>query len=215
MYINHLYKRSIIIGILICFAINGYSQNGISTAYLYKGYWSNWNEAGFEYVDIMKKRSAIGLAGNNGGFCLYKSSDHPSDYFFYFSITGYSTPTKKEIKKHYKAKEAWVYNGYVEYYVCDVYPTIEDCFKELGRPLQKSDLEAYDYNSKLSLMKASQIKKSGYFTPIGYKKIKKTATIKIMPYKKLPQVYNFFFDNVGYAIDLGMYYVLFDPNRKK
>ena len=36
-----------------------------------------------------------------------------------------------------------------------------------------------------------------------------------MPYKKLPQCYNFFFDNVGYAIDLGMFYVVFDPNRRR
>ena len=40
------------------------------------------------------------------------------------------------------------------------------------------------------------------YTPIGFKKVRKNATIKIAPYKKVPQVYNIYFDGGGYAIDL-------------
>lgn len=202
------FKGLIFSCIFFCFAINGYcqkTQKGLYTAYLYKGYWSEWKETDYDYIDLFVKRAKIRIAGNKGSFCLYNYGNHPSDFFFNFSINGYAPPSKKAIKEHYKHKQQWVYNGYVEYFVCDVYPTIEDCFKELGRPLNKSDLEAYDYNSKLSVIKASQIKNRGSFTPIGLKRVKKSATIKIMPYKKVPECYNFFFDDVGYAVDLGVY----------
>jgi len=71
-------------------------------------------------------------------------------------------------------------------------------------------LQAYDYDRKLSLIKANQIRNRGNFSPIGLKRVKKSATIKIMPYKKVPECYNFFFDNVGYAVDLGVYSTRFN-----
>lgn len=207
------YKSLIVFCILFCLGINGYcqkAQKGLYTAYYYNGYWSEWKETDYDYIDFALKRAKIRIAGNNGSFCLYTYGNHPSDFFFNFSITGYIPPTKKEIKEHFKTKQEWVYSGYVEYYICDVYPTIEDCFKELKRPLDKGDLQAYDYDRKLSLIKANQIRNRGNFSPIGLKRVKKSATIKIMPYKKVPECYNFFFDNVGYAVDLGVFSTRFN-----
>ena len=214
MYMKKLgLKYVTIICMLFCFAINGYckkEQKGIYTAYLYKGYWSEWKETDYDYIGFAVKRSQIRIAGNNGSFCLYRYGNHPSDFFFNFTITGYTPPSKKEIKEHYKRKQEWVYSGYVEYYICDVYPTIENCFVELGRLLYPSDLQAYNYDSKLALVKAKQIKDHGHFTPIGLKRIRKSATIKIMPYKNVPEFYNFFFDNVGYAVELGVFSTRFN-----
>ena len=214
------YKSFIIRYYLLCtFSLSticafSQTQRGISTAYLYKGYWSKWVDGGKNYYGTWGE-SKIGLAGTNDHFCIYDTGKHPSDFYFKFTISNYVQPTKKEIKKHYKTKTKWEYNGYVEYYVCDLYPTFEDCLKELSRPLKSSDVETEEYNRKLSVLRASKMSKGLSFAPIGYKKITRPATITIMPYKKLPQCYNFFFDNVGYAIDLGMFYVVFDPSRKR
>ena len=38
------------------------------------------------------------------------------------------------------------------------------------------------------------------------KKITSKATIKVAPFKKLPKVYNIWYDNVALAIDLGTTY---------
>lgn len=208
--------RYIVLCSLFFFSITSFSQaqRGISTAYLYKGYWSKWVDAGKNYYGTWGE-SRIGLAGEYDHFCIYDQGMHPSDFFFKFRISNYIQPSKKEIKQHYKKKTEWVYSGYVEYYVSDLYPTFEDCLRELKRPLKSKDVETEDYNRKLSVLRASKMSKGLSFSPIGYKKITRPATIKIMPYKKLPQCYNFFFDDVGYAIDLGMFYVVFDPNRRR
>ena len=206
--------RCIALCALLLSSTYAFSQKGISTAYLYKGYWSQWIDAGFNYYG-MTRDSKIGLAGEYDHFCIFDKGRHPSDFFFKFRISNYIQPSKKEIKQHYKKKTEWVYSGYVEYYVSDLYPTFEDCLRELHRPLKSNDVETDEYNRKLSVLRASRMSKGLSFTPIGYKKVTKSATIKIMPYKKLPQCYNFFFDNVGYAIDLGMFYVVFDPNRRR
>ena len=171
-----------------------YSQF-IGVSYYYQSVWNGWEGAGWNKYD---------LYGNRHGFRVFEHDKRPADFFFRFWITDYKTPDKKDIKTHYKTNTKWVYSGYVEYYVCDVYPTFEDCLRELKRPLYEEDTQWTSYQEKLTVIKASQIRKNGSFTPIGYKKVTKPATIWIMPYKKYPRVYNIWFDNVGYAIDLGI-----------
>ena len=124
------------------------------------------------------------------------------DIVLSFQINGFVVPSKKDIKKHYKNKIWWEYSGYVEYYICDLYPTVVDVFKEKGRLLREDDLSYSDYDRKLSTLKASKMAKGQSFNPIGFKKVRKNAIIKIAPYKKVPQVYNIYFDGGGYAIDL-------------
>ena len=176
-----------------------YSQD---FACYYDGYWGNWRPyAGYEF-----HIGEVGITGSYKGFAIYKRGDHPSKYFFNFDITGYAYPSKKDIKQHYKTNTWWVYNGIVEYYVCDVYPTLKDCMRQFKRLLVESDAQGTQYQEKLSLVKASQISQTGRFNAIGFKKVSKNATIKIAPYKEHPKVYNIYIDDVGYAIDLDNLY---------
>lgn len=164
----------------------------------YDGYWGNWSSYSAQ------------MQGNYSGFNLYLPWEHPSNYFFSIDIDNRTPPTKKEVKQHFKNKTWWEYTGTVEYYVCDVYPTIKDCLKEFGRPLMKSDLETTEYSSKLSVLRATRIRQQGSFVAQGYTKRSARATIKIEPYsyKTLkPMVYNIFFDGIGLGLDLdGSYF---------
>jgi len=162
----------------------------------YDGYWGDWKSCYLWYK----------IYGSYDGFLIYKNGEHPSDYFFNFEIDNRIAPSKKEVKEHTKSNTWWEYTGTVEYYVCDVYPTIKDCFKQFGRPLFKSDLETTEYSNKLSVLRATRIRQQGSFVVKGLTKCTARAKIKIAPYshKTLkPKVYNIWFDNVGFGIDLG------------
>lgn len=147
----------------------------ITVSCCYNGYWG-------EYTG---KYSGWQAYGNNSGFAVYSGTDHPSNYFFRFSINNYRTPSKEELKLHNKTNTWYEYSGTVEYYVCEKYPTIVDILKEYGYPCFKES-DSYLY------------------APIA--KRTALATIKIAPYKKYPRDYNFWFDGVGIAISLGNWY---------
>lgn len=162
----------------------------------YDGYWGDWKSCYLWYK----------IYGSYDGFLIYINGEHPSDYFFNFEIDNRIAPSKKEVKEHTKSNTWWEYTGTVEYYVCDVYPTIKDCFKQFGRPLFKSDLETTEYSNKLSVLRATRIRQQGSFVVKGLTKRTARAKIKIAPYshKTLkPKVYNIWFDDVGFGIDLG------------
>ena len=149
----------------------------ISTAAYFDGYWSNW-------ITVSSQ-----IRGNYGGFIIYESANGPWEPFFSFSIDDFyilDSKTCKELYKEYTKYGEWYeYTGTVEYYICDNTPSIHASFKKNKGP---------------------------YFVPPTLsngrptKKITSTATIKIKPYKKHPKVYNIWFDNVGFAIDLNNMY---------
>jgi len=189
-------RNIFVVSLLIIGALVSFSQTKKFCCY-YDGYWGNWSTYSAQ------------MRGNYNGFVLHDSWEHPSNYYFSFEIDHRTPPTKKEVKEHYKKNLWWEYTGSVEYYVCDVYPTIKDCFKQFGRPLKKSDIETTEYNSKLSVLRATKIRQQGSFVANGLTKRTARATIKIAPYsyKNLkPMVYNFWFDGVGFAIDLDWSY---------
>lgn len=182
--------------ILLLFGVFAYSQTKKFCCY-YDGYWSKWRSFSAQ------------INGNYNGFILYNPWEHPSNYYFSFEIDNRTPPTKKEVKNHYKKDIWWEYQGTVEYYVCDIYPTIKDCFVQFGRPLMKSDLESTDYSNKLSILRATRINQQGSFTLKGLTKRTARAKIKIEPYshKTLkPKVYNIWFDGIGFGIDLDRSY---------
>lgn len=183
-------KRKIlllIMGILGLLPI--YSQATFRTCCYYNGFWGDWSD----YWTC--------CWGNYSGFILYSSGEHKSNYHFGFQIDGYTTPTKKEIKEHKKSDTWWTYTGTVEYYISDVYPTFKSCLMELGRPLEEKDTKDYDYiYKKLPLARATNMRKYG--KTIGFTKVTSKATIKIAPYKKHPDTYNIWVDDVGFAISL-------------
>lgn len=130
------------------------------------------------YWSSWENAYGVKIYGNFSGFSIAYYSDQNWDWFINFKIDNYRIPTKEEMKS-LKNADRWIeYTGTVEYYVTDKYPTIEDRMRAAGPNLIPA--------------KGSE------------HRVKRTAkaTIKIFPYKKYPQVYNLFFDGVGYAIDL-------------
>lgn len=186
------YKKILLIALLLLGVSDvAYSKFHLKHCVYYNNFWGDWKQ----FEDCIIK-------GDYNGFYLYEDNKHPSEYFFKFEISGYIAPSKKDIKQHYKTKTWWEYSGYVEYYICDLYPTVVDIFKEKGRLLREYDLSFSDYNRRLSTLKASKMAKGESFNPIGFKKVRRNAKIKIAPYKKIPQCYNIYFDGGGYGIDL-------------
>ena len=188
--------------LLITFLLAGkgiaISQEYKQACYYYDGYWSNW-KIQFDWK----------IQGSYNGFIIYNKYEHPSNYFFKFYVVGRIAPDKKEIKQHYKTQTWWEYEGSVEYYVCDIYPTFKDCIKQFGRPLLKEDLETMEYQNKLSVLRASYLSKGKSYTPTGLIRKQSPAKIKIAPYPKksyAPQVYSFVFDGVGMGFDMGWSY---------
>lgn len=198
-----MYKNRLLFVILlflfsprILFA-QSWENNYVHFSFYYDGYWGKWD------LD-----SGTKIHGNYGGFVIYSDFDnHPSKYFFKFTINNYVKPEKKEIKKHLKNNLWWEYQGTVEYYICDLYPTLTDFVKIKYRFLRDFDVNDSEYEKKLSALKASKMLKGQSFTPISFKKVIKQATIKIAPYKKVPRVYNIYTDDCGIALDLrGLYF---------
>lgn len=99
--------------------------------------------------------------------------------YFSFRILNYREPTKDERKYHEKNDVWYEYTGWVEYIVNDTYPTAAD-FSKASRfviPNPRHDE-----------------------TPTV--KRKASCTITIAPYKKHPEVYNVWFDNIGVGITI-------------
>lgn len=154
-------------GLLVMFSpLESHAQNyELSFACFYDGYWGDWHNT-----------SNYNIWGNYGGFIVYDSYEHPSNYGFKFQINSYTQPSKDEIKAHWKSQQPFVYQGVVEYYVDQYCPTAKDAIKNYPIFVSKSE---------------SAIKKIS------------AAEIRILPYKKHPVCYNIFFDDVGFAISLG------------
>lgn len=150
----------------------------IATCSWHDGYWGQWkshsSSLGARYNDFS-------LFGNYSGFIIYKKGAHPSEYIFKFQAYSYVTPDKQTIKSHLKNNLWYEYSGTVEYYVTENYPTIAAILKAFDFPY-------FNCNSG---------------SP-GNPCVKRTANaiIKIAPYKKRPQCYNIYFDDIGVGIDM-------------
>ena len=168
--------------LFITFALLAIATNAqISTNTYYDGYWGEWNT--WDLVQPYK------LNGNYSGFIIYYADDptlpfysHPSQYIFKFQIENYVAPTKQQIKEHRKKNEWYVYSGTVEYFVMESEPTIRDILKQYHFPL--FDKDTHDKYGNYAVKRVAN------------------ATIKIAPYKKHPEVYNIWFDDVAIAIQL-------------
>ncbi len=164
---------TVMFGLIAC--VQGFAQ--FRCCVYYDGYWGDWH-------GVSNK-----LYGNNSTMIIYVPEYHRSYYQFKFTIENYYVPTKDEKKRRLKSKEWYQYNGTVEYYVTDDYPTIKDVFKKNAFP---------------SICPAIHRIEAGE-TPCAKRTAK--ATIKIEPYKDHPQVYNIWFEDVGFGINLnGLYF---------
>ena len=125
--------------------------------------------------------SGVEIHGNYDGFITYYESEGPWEYRFKFTIDNFKVPNKKQMKKDIKANKWYEYSGTVEYYMTDDLGTIYNVFKK----------------NKLPVFVCAKLG-DGRKT----RKIKSKAKICIAAFKNQPEVYNFWFDNVGYAINL-------------
>lgn len=164
-----------IIKTIVLFTFMSFAHNSFAQRYAcgYDGYWGKWSEFG----------SGISFRGYYNSFVIYYSTDHPSEYFFKFTINNYYKPDKKEKKYHLKNNIWYSYKGTVEYYVNEKYPTIKDVFKKFGCP-SKYFGERYSSRPPVKIKRTAQ------------------AEIRISPYKKNPNTYNFLFDDVGFGVTL-------------
>lgn len=152
----------------------------IRTCAFYDGYWGEWKEQWIPSLfSSTPEEFFYKLYGNESGFIVYDVGDHPSEYVFKFQINNYIAPTKQQIKEHNKKQEWYEYSGIVEYFVVENYPTIKDILKKWGFPLYHQHVTG---------------------TPVA--KRVANATIKIAPYKKHPELYNIWFDDVAIGIHL-------------
>ena len=120
------------------------------------------------------------LHGNYDGFVIYIKKEGIWNYRFKFKIDNMTFPNKKQRKKDIKANKWYEFTGTVEYYITDNYPTVLKLFRDAKGPMFAP--------AKLD---------NGRPT----KKITSKAKIKIAAFKDLPEVYNIWFDGVGFGID--------------
>lgn len=179
--------RSLVLTFICCiaFAFNATAQStSLQLNYYYDGYWSNWQNYGRPFTTVHAK-------GIFDGFCLYWCECHPSEYFFKFYISNPSAYSEQEIKQHYKTKEWLTYNGVVEYYVTDDYPTIKSQLKAIQQGKLQWGWIGGDYNRK----------DNKKFGGIAVKRTAK-AEIRIQPFKLKHnwRCYNIYFDYVAIGI---------------
>lgn len=145
----------------------------------YDGSWTAWKS----YNNFQINGSYMGFVlGLNDGTFLFKFtiSDTSEPSSSGGSVGGFVTGIQ-EIPS--KSKEWLEYDGTVEYYICDEYMSLYSLFSK-HREAQFITKVWGEMNNR----------------PV--KLIKSKAKIKIAPYRKRPQVYNLWVDNVGFAIDL-------------
>lgn len=115
------------------------------------------------------------LQGTYDEFIIYENGKHPSQYIMKVKLFAMRIEEDKKIKKkRIKSGEWYQYTGSVEYYTKDVLERFNDIIQQ------------WPYTSDTSNGKRHTV----------------AATIKIQPYKKKPEVYNIFFENLGIGIQL-------------
>lgn len=164
---------------------NGFEELALNC--YYDGYWTRW--------EIFDGLGVVSATGTFDGFSLYYSRYHPSEYFFKFFISNPSKYSDPEIRQHYRSKEWLEYEGVVEYYVTDEYPTIKDVLKGIrNRKLLWYTIGGH-YNNQEDIYKL--------YGGIAVKRTVK-AEVRIQPYKinHKWRVYNIWFDDVAVGISI-------------
>ncbi len=158
------------------------AQYTISTAAYVHGYWSSWerrySSVSWACNDLLCSITYNTYGNTNifNGFIFRDPSFQKWDWCFKVEVNTYIPPDKKERKDHLKLNKWYEYQGWVEYYVTDEYPTIEKVLEHYLFPM----IEPKGTSAR-ALRRAK-------------------ATIRIAPYKKEPNCFNIYFDGVGVGI---------------
>lgn len=131
------------------------------------GFWSDWWREDFRNYGISKHGPAV--------FFVYPAGELPSNYFLKVQIDYYNSKDED-------------FDGWVEYYVSETYPTIKSVFTN-----------AYKYKGlRIFPRPSSQWSENTV-------KRRAKASIKVLKrYRNNPTVINCWFDNVGLAMDISM-----------
>lgn len=139
------------------------------------GFWSNWWPENFEDYGITRNSGT-----DDYYWIIYPHNEIPSNYFLKVQINNYLQTIIAQ-----SSEERYTFNGYVEYYVSETYPTVKSFFKE-----------AYKRNTLNVFPRPQWVENTV--------KRKAKARITIEKFKKTPLILNCWFDDVGLAIDLTM-----------
>ena len=165
---------SMIIGFL-----GAYSQVSMSTAAYVHGYWTSWEEKNYSNGYYFNRTFQLNGQVNGDTFSgmeIRLNGKQPWDWCFKFEIDNYYKPDKKSRKEHQKNNTWYEYSGWVEYYVTDEYPTIQQVLEKFEFPVVQPTGET------------------------ARAKRRARATIKIAPYKKAPECFNIYFDGIGVGL---------------
>lgn len=175
-----------------------YGKSNFYTAYRVGGYWSKWHKEYFNLYDPETYRSnsiayGINRSLQNGGgsdYFIFDKGEIPSkNYFLRIHIDNYR-------------QDQDAFNGYVEYYVSDEYPTAEKLFEKIYYHIQRGETSGGGLNF------FPRVKGNAQY-PHTVKR-KANATIKIVRRYKAgrnlnePSIINCWFDNVGFGLDLSV-----------
>lgn len=115
------------------------------------------------------------MQGTYDEFIIYEYGKHPSQYIMKVKLFAMRVEQDKKIKKkRIKSGEWYQYTGSIEYYTTGVLERFNDIIQQ------------WPYVPNSSNGKPHTV----------------AATIKIQPYKKKPETYNIFFENMGLGIQI-------------
>lgn len=146
--------------------------SGVKYSVNVDGYWSNWWREDFAFYGIFRSCGDV-ITDGVSDYAIFPQRELPSNYFLRIHIDNYS-------------QNANIFDGWVEYYVSETYPTVKSFFSE-----------AYK-GGRLRVFPRPQWSENTV-------KRRAKATIRVVErYRKNPTVLNCWFDNVGLGIDLTM-----------
>lgn len=117
-----------------------------------------------------------------------------SNYWLRVTVSNPILPDKKEMKKMIKTNQWLEFDGTIEYYICDDYPTAYDIWSKrdhgwVGGAHRGVGLICHIYEDEKWNKRPT-------------KRVKKSVRIRIAPFKKNVRTYNIFWENVGLGIIL-------------
>ena len=121
------------------------------------------------------------MSGTYYQFVVHDVLEGPSHYYFRITINNFYIPDKKTRKSHIKNNEWYEFSGYIEYWIDDDHMDFLSCLPSYGRTIPIEAVPWLHFDGRPSIIKKSQ------------------ATIKIQPYEKHPELWNIWFEGIGYA----------------
>lgn len=163
-------KKLLLLLSLIILSVESYGTSWIKTAVSQNGIWYPWEKASY-----------VTMSGTYNQFVVHDVLEGPSHYYFRITINNFYIPDKKTRKSHIKNNEWYEFSGYIEYWIDDDHMDFLSCLPSYGRTIPIEAVPWLHFDGRPSIIKKSQ------------------ATIKIQPYEKHPELWNIWFEGIGYA----------------